>query len=66
MTTNVLNPKLTLLAKLSAIAVHAEEWLSPNSHGNDLLALKSVLYDSEVQEWLWGMTELTLAPLKRG
>lgn len=62
---HVLKPGVALLAKLSAIVVHAEEWLGDNRHEHDLLALKGLLSDAEVQEWLQGMTELALAPLKR-
>lgn len=65
MDSDILNPKARLLAKLSAIVVHAEEWLSDNRHGNDLTALQVLLADAEVQEWVQGMVKLALAPLKR-
>lgn len=65
MNPDVLSPGLTLLAKLSAIVVHTEEWLSDHRHENDLTALRAVLSDTEVQEWMQGMTKLALAPLKR-
>ena len=56
---------LSLLAKLSAVVVHLEEWLSDDSHPNDKIALETALYDPEVQEWVRIMETLALAPLKR-
>ena len=63
---DVLKPELAVLAKLSAVVVHLEEWLAADSHPNDRLALEAVLCDPEVQAWVRGMEALALAPLKRG
>ena len=60
----ILNPSVPLLAKLSAVVVHADEWLT-EQHPFDLAALKSVVYDPEVQAWIENMTTLALAPSKR-
>jgi hypothetical protein len=65
MTANPLKPELSLLAKLSAVIVYLEEWLSSDSHPNDKMALETTLYDPEVQEWVREMEILALAPLKR-
>jgi len=65
MATDVLKPSLALLAKLSAVVVHLEEWLSEDGHPNEKIALDGVLYDPEVQEWVREMEARTLAPLKR-
>lgn len=56
-------PTLGLLVKLGSIAVHAEEMFSPDGRGFDEIALKSVLADPEVKEWIVEMGELL--PLKR-
>jgi hypothetical protein len=61
-----LYPLPSLLCKLASIAVHIEEGLDPKKqHPFDVTALKSVLNDAEVQEWMKAMTKLGLAPIKR-
>lgn len=54
---------IRLLAKLGAIAVHAEEYLSPDGHSVDKTALENLLADEEVQTWLKSMG--ALVPKKR-
>ena len=54
-----------LLVKLGSIAVHTEEYLSPNGHDADQVAITSLLTDPEVANWLKAMHKLSLLPLKR-
>jgi len=61
----MLQPPPSLLCKLASIAVHADEFLSPDGHDFDRTALTSALADSEVQEWIAAMTTAALAPRKR-
>lgn len=58
-------PSPSLLAKLGSIAVHAEELISSKGHSFDMEALKALLKDAEVRQWLDGMSALTLLPEKR-
>ncbi len=55
MRTDPFKPSLTLLAKLGSIVVHYEELLSPKGHSFDRHALKTLLDDSEVKNWIKGM-----------
>lgn len=57
------HPNLGLLVKLGSIAVHADEMFSADGRGLDEIALKSVLSDPEVKEWIVEMG--ALLPLKR-
>ena len=61
----VLQPSAGLLCKLGSIAVHVEEAMSAKGHAFDVLALKPLVADQEVQEWLAGMSRLALVPRKR-
>jgi hypothetical protein len=56
-------PGIALLSKLGSIAVHAEEFLSPNAHHLDLAALRTLLEDKEVRQWIKDMGPLM--PVKR-
>lgn len=60
-----LKPEATLLCKLGSIVIHAEEMLSNKGHSFDVKALKGLLEDEEVQEWLKEMDRLVLLPKKR-
>lgn len=60
-----LHPSPKVLVKLGSIAVHADEALSPDGHKFDLVALRQLLKDEEVVEWLKGMDGLALIPKKR-
>lgn len=59
-------PPLSVLCKLGSIAIHAEEFLSPEGHELDRLALKALLGDVELREWLERMNAAALLPVKRG
>src|SRR5690606_26867268 len=50
-----LKPTPALLAKLGSIAVHADELLSDDGHVFDRHALKTLLAQDDVQEWLADM-----------
>lgn len=58
-----LKPGLSLLSKLGSIAVHAEEFLSPKGHEFDLVALRSLIEDVEVKQWMKDMK--VYLPVKR-
>jgi hypothetical protein len=60
-----LNPPAALLYKLASIAVHADEYLSPDSHDFDRQVLAGLLADPEVKAWVAGMSASALAPRKR-
>ena len=58
-------PSLALLVKIGSIAVHADEILSPHRHAVDVDAIKTLLDDAEVREWLAQMSKSALLPVKR-
>lgn len=60
-----LNPPASVIVKLGSAVVHFEEWLSPDGHAYDLAALKSILADEEIQNWLVEMKHLGLLPVRR-
>lgn len=59
-----LNPTLSLLAKLGAIAAHCSEMLS-RGHGFDRIPLEAMLDDPEVRTWIKMMDSMALLPTKR-
>jgi hypothetical protein len=63
--TGFLSPPPSLLCKLASIAVHADEYLSPDGHPFDRDALVSALTDPEVVEWVAAMSAAAMAPRKR-
>jgi len=62
---NPLRPELSLLVKLGSIAVHVEEMLSPKGHYFDKEAIRSLLNDEEVKQWIKEMNRLAFLPKKR-
>lgn len=60
-----LKPPASLLCKLGSIVVHADEMMSPKGHAFDATALKTILADPEVIEWLAAMNEMALLPVRR-
>jgi hypothetical protein len=56
---------ISTLCKLGSIAVHAQEALSATAHAADIAALKSLLTDTEVKDWLASMNKQALLPKKR-
>lgn len=53
--TDPLKPSVALLAKLGSITTHFEELLSSKGHPFDRYALKTLLDDPEVKDWIKGM-----------
>ena len=62
---SALTPSPAVVVKMASAVVHFEEWLSPDGHEFDLAALKSILADPEIREWLKDMQGLGLLPVKR-
>ena len=60
-----LEPSARLLSKLGSIIVHADELVSPRGHAFDREAMRGLLSDSEVVEWLKMMDRLALLPVRR-
>lgn len=54
----------SLAVKLGSLAVHADEYLSPNRSSYDLNAIESLVMDPEVNAWLDDF-EPGLLPVKR-
>lgn len=63
--TEALQPSPRLLAKIGSIVVHTEECISPNGHDFDREAIRTLLLDLEVREWLSAMEVLAMVPLRR-
>lgn len=59
------SPSLRLLVKLGSIVVHADELTQPDGHEADATAIRSLLTDREVIEWLRGMDAQSFLPKKR-
>ena len=55
----------SLLCKLGSIAIHAKEWAGPHQHLFDREAIKSLLDDPEVKEWLEAMDAIAMLPKMR-
>lgn len=58
-------PDLTTLVKLGSIVVHADEATGPNGHPYDVVALRDLLNDPEVMDWIQDMRRLGFMPVKR-
>jgi len=63
--TDLLKPNLALLCRIASIAVHADELTSPDGHDFDRDAIRSLLADPEVADWLKKMGKAALIPVKR-
>lgn len=62
---NVYEPSIGVLAKIGSIVAHVEEGDGIDGHPFDWAAIRSLLSDQEVQQWLNGMRARSLLPLKR-
>lgn len=58
-------PPVGLLAKLGSIIVHVDEAAGEGGHEFDWVAIRSLMADREVQEWLVAMGNKGLLPKKR-
>lgn len=61
----MLNPPASLLVKLGSLARHVEEATSATGHDLDWQAIKALLADPEVQEWMAAMDGAALLPVAR-
>lgn len=62
---DVYAPPVRLLAKLGSIIVHVEEGSGAGGHQFDWSAIRSLLADREVQDWIEVMGKHGLVPVKR-
>ena len=62
---DMLKPSVPLLVKLGSIVVHSDELLSPSGHDFDRIALKALMDDPEVKDWLQAMGKAAMLPVKR-
>lgn len=60
-----LKPNTTILIKLGSIYIHIKEGLGVKGHDFDLIALKQLLEDEELKEWIKQMDSLALIPKER-
>lgn len=58
-------PSPTLIAKVGSILVHVEEGSEEGGHHYDWVAVRSLLADRDVQEWLDGLRRHAMVPVKR-
>lgn len=58
-------PTFEVLIKLGNIVIHTQEMLSSKGHQYDLVVLKQLIEDKEVNEWLNKMDKFALLPKKR-
>lgn len=56
---------VSMAVKLGSIAVHAQELLSPKRHEVDVAALRTLLEDQEVTQWLDAMSKMAFLPVRR-
>jgi len=60
-----LKPSAALLVKIGSLLVHQEEFLSPDGHQADRVAVEALQRDHDVIQWLRAMTNMALLPIKR-
>jgi len=60
-----LKPSVALLSKLGSIAIHVDEMMSITGHAYDVEALKALLKDHEVTQWIEQMDKMAFLPKKR-
>lgn len=58
-------PDFSVAVKLASIAVHADEATSPGAHALDVAAIKTLLADQEVMEYMETLRGMALLPVKR-
>lgn len=62
---NIKLPNLSCAVKLASLVTHIEEYLSSNPHEYDVIAIKGILDDKEVQEYVAYLKEYGLGVMKR-
>jgi hypothetical protein len=56
---------LGLQAKIGSLLVHMDEAASSDGHHFDLVAIRSLMDEADVVEWMDGLRALALLPVKR-
>ena len=62
---NKFQHSLAILIKLGSIAVHTKEMLSKEGHEYDIQAIKTLLVDPEIIDWIKAMDKMALLPKER-
>ena len=62
---NPLKPGADVLVRLGSLAVHVDEFISEDGHEADLHAIKSLLDDDILKNWLEDMRKGAWLPVKR-
>lgn len=60
-----LSPDVRTLAKIGSLLVHVQEAMEEGGHWFDVAAVKSLLNEPDVREWIVAMDKLALLPKKR-
>jgi len=60
-----INPDMQTLVKIGSILSHVEEIMTSQGHKFDVVAIKSLIEDEDVQKWLSTMRKMALLPKKR-
>lgn len=58
-------PTEAVAIRLASIVVHAEEYIGPDPHVFDAVAIRSLLNDPETRVYLDRLAKLALLPVKR-
>lgn len=59
------DPGLKVLVKLASIAVHVEEYLSPDGHPFDRVALEQLLKEEDLQAYMGELAKAGFLPVTR-
>ena len=65
MSNDPLKPNAALLCKLGSIIVHFEEADSTDGHTFDEVAMRQLLADSDIRQWLAAMDAMAMIPNRR-
>jgi len=65
LTIDALDPDVSVLAKLASLVVHLQEAEGEGGHWFDIAAVKTLINDGGIREWVEAMQKLALAPVKR-
>lgn len=60
-----LKPSVGVLVKLGSFVRHVEEADSDNAHEFDWAAIRGLMADPEIREWMSAMDGMALLPVKR-
>lgn len=62
---SVIHPSKAVVIKLGSIARHAQEMIGPSGHPVDVQAIRALLSDPEVAEWMEQADAMALLPVMR-